>query len=347
MFNGQNKMAPKEFSNNKYQSKLTKLFNMSQYSQASFTVKRRNPYAQTGRPSYKRFKNTPLYPKKKRSYMKKTLRALAPDLSYNTGALAKTDLVTVSGEDSAQQPWRLVSAATFNTGSQPARDQQMFNAYAMGTAPFSRLGNKIVCKGLQLHLKLQSFSQRDVTIRYVLVQKYHCDNQSVVDLSDEDNNPFYLRGTEMLNAALNDPPPSIYNTNNAIMSMRNLNGTKDFKILLDKKVTIKQQWNNNNVPVAETNWGINQTVDPHLYGEASVDDGIPQSHVYKDHYIDLKDLVTTYSFTGDSSIANNEQYLEHNGLYLIACTDYISETKENGPNPLPQISGSWRLCYLP
>jgi len=340
-------MAPKEFSNNKYQSKFTKLFQMSQYSQASFTVKRKNPYAQSGRPSYKRFKNTPLYRKKKRTYMKKSLRALAPDLSYNTGALAKTDLVTVSGEDSAQQPWRLVSAATFNTGIQPARDQRMFNAYAMGTAPFSRLGNKIICKGLQLHLKLQSFSQRDVTIRYVLVQKYRCDNESPVDLSDEDNNPFYLRGTEMLNAALSDPPPSTYNTNNPIMSMRNLNGTKDFKILLDKKVTIRQQYNNNNVPVDQAVWGDNTIVNPILYGEASVVDGIPQSQVYKDHYIDLKDMVTTYSFTGDSSISNNEQYLEHNGLYLIACTDYISKITQGQPDPLPQISGSWRMCYLP
>jgi len=280
--------------------------------------------------------------------MKKTLRALAPDLNYNSGALVKIALPGTATEDSALQPWRLISAATANTGVQPWREQEMFNALPFGTAPFSRTGNKIVCKGLQLHLKIQSYCQKDVAVRYALVQKYNCDNQSVADLTDEDNNPYNLRGTEITAASLNMIPPATDAINNGIMAMRNLNGTKDFRILLDKKVILRQQTNTLNVPCPESHYSTQQSVDPHLYGEASVVDAVPRAMVYKDHYIDLKDMVTTYSFTGDSAVSNNYQYMEHNGIYLIACTDYVADITGLGSGiPQPTITGSWRLCYLP
>lgn len=317
---------------------------MSLSSQSYSYRKRKNPYSSSGRPSAKRFK--PRAPTIKRRNVKKMFRNPSNETYYNTGAFVTTDLPTVSGEDSAQQPWRLISASTFNTGNQAARDQQLINAYPFGTAPFSRLGRKITLKNLQMHLKIQSFSQRDVTVRYVLVQKYDVDNKSDEDQTIEDNNPFSLRGTDMLNAAWNDAPPSAYNTNNPIMSMRDLNGTLKFRILLDKKVTIRQNWNNN-YPVPQTSWGINTQIDPHPYGECDVTQGIPQSQVYKDHYIDLGNLVTTYSFTGDSTVTQNYQYVETNGLYLIAATDYISTTTSGQPDPLPRISGSWRMSYLP
>lgn len=312
----------------------------------SYLGKRRNPYSQSSRPSYKRPYQKPIYKRKRKYYAKKAMKVLSSDLNYAYGALVKTNLPAILTEDSGQQPWRLVPAATFQTPNQPARDQEMFNALPFGTAPFSRIGNKIVCKYLHLHLKLQSTSQKDVTIRYVLVQKYHVDNESVADLTDEDNNPFYLRGTEMNVAALNDTPPSSYNFNNGIMSLRDMNGTKDFKILLDKKVTLRQGWNNN-YPVPENAWTSTTQTDPHPYGECNVFQGIPQTTVYKDHYIDLKDIISTYSFSGDSSISNNYQYLEHNGIYLIACTDYVGSGQPSILTDLPSICGSWRMCYMP
>jgi len=274
------------------------------------------------------------------------------EIKCSTGCLYRTRLTMLNGE--TERPWYLISAATTNKGERN-HNQQVINGIRNGVASFERIGRKILNKNLAIRLKIQSGAQRDVAVRYVLVMKKDLDNKSVADqgLATDDNNPFYNRGTDVDGDA-NNEFPSDYANINPIMQWRDLSNIDQFVILLDKTVILKQNWNSNNapvpdgrsdfVPVPNGRWTTDQVCDPNPYG-ATVTDGVPMATVYKEHYLDLSKLgpTTAYDEVEDQASSGQYGYVEKNGIYLIAATDY---TTNDNLDPAVEISGTYRFRYI-
>jgi len=315
----------------------------SQYSQGSQLGKRRRPA----------FTQKSQKPKRRTLYKpRRVIRRPTAEVKCSQGVFFRTRLTNQNGED--QRPWYLIEAATNNKGERTF-NQQVINGIKNGVASFERVGRKISNKSLAIRLKIQSGAQRDVAVRYVLVMKKDLDNKSVADqgLATDDNNPFYNRGTDVDSQAHNQAVPSDFANINPIMQWRDLSNVDQFEILLDKTVILRQNWNCNSapvpdgrgdfVPVANGRWTTDQITDPNPYG-AVVTDGVPMVTLYKEHYLDLKGTITTgYDEIEDQASSNQYGYVEKNGLYLIAATDY---TTADNLDPAVEISGTYRFRYL-
>jgi hypothetical protein len=267
-------------------------------------------------------------------------KSFAPEIKHQTGSLLETSLFMNNSEQvdsSFPSQWKFVDCVYTNFLSQTPQLQKVLNGLNHGTNAYERVGRKIKLQKLQLRLEFISRWQRDVKIRYVVVQKKDFNRTDPSDLTLIENNPYYQRGnTPTINTVGSAYPDNQGGNNmNGIRAFKNLLTSQDFKILLDRTVTLKQSWNINSAPIGDNQWANNVRPDPDPYGAieaGGVAAGVPYARMYKTHVLDLKDLVVKYTDTAPTTRDSYGQ-VETNGIYVIACVDNAPTDLAGGPQP--------------